>query len=79
MQRGEPVDALRGAELLVLVVVRRAVHLGHRHVGGGGKLAGQLVPGGRQPLAVAAPRGKELDEGDAAPDLVFEAVLVEEP
>merc|ERR1719277_379870 len=41
VQRGEPVDALRGAELLVLVVIRRAVHLGHRHVGGGGKLAGQ--------------------------------------
>ena len=79
MQRGEPVDALRGAELLVLVVVRRAVHLGHSHVGGGGKLAGQLVPGGRQPLAVAAPRGEELDKGDAAPDLVLEAVLVEEP
>ena len=79
VEGGEPVDTLGVAQLLVLVAVRSAVHLGDRHALYVGVLVGQLGPDGRQALAVAAPGGKELDKGDAAPDLALEAVLVEEP
>lgn len=67
-----------GAEFLVLVVVRRAVHLGHRHVVHGGELGGELVPRGRQSLAVAAPGREELDDGHAASDRALEGVFVQE-
>ena len=41
-------------------------------------LAGELVPRGRQPLAVTTPGREELDEGHAAADLALEGVLVQE-
>jgi hypothetical protein len=63
------------AELLVLVVVRRAVDLGD----GDGVVAlilrGQLLPDGREPLAVAAPRRKELDQRHAALDGVLQGAI----
>uniref|UniRef100_A0A0K8RM87 Putative thioredoxin/protein disulfide isomerase n=1 Tax=Ixodes ricinus TaxID=34613 RepID=A0A0K8RM87_IXORI len=49
-----------------------AVHLGNLHLGPGRKLARQVVPGRRQPLAVAAPGGKELDKGHALGHHTFE-------
>lgn len=64
------VDALVAAQALRL----GAVHLGHFD-GGAGILDGQIVPGGRHALAVAAPRRKELDNRHARCGGVLEAVL----
>ena len=65
VEGGEAVDALGVAEVLVVVLVGRAVDLGDLDAGDTGELGGQLVPGGREPLAVAAPRRVELDESHA--------------
>ena len=53
------------AQLLVLVVVGCAVDLGDGDGVVVGVLAGQLVPGGGEALAVAAPGSEELHEGHA--------------
>ena len=41
------------------------------------ELLGQLLPGGSQPLAVAAPGGVELNKGDPSLGLLLEVVLVQ--
>jgi hypothetical protein len=58
-------------DLDVVQLVGRGVHLGDDHVGAGRVLLGQLVPDGRQLLAVAAPWGIELDQ------YVFSRVLAQ--
>jgi hypothetical protein len=58
LERGEALDALGGAELLVGIVV--AVHGGN--VGQPVQVAGGLLVGRLEVLAVAAPRRIELDD-----------------
>ncbi len=53
------------AEVLVLVVGGGAVDFGDDDALDAFKLPGQVVPGGGKALAVAAPGGEELHEGNA--------------
>lgn len=73
-ESGIALHLLVDADLLVLR--RRAINLGNFHVGLRLlRFSGQLLPGGLQFLAVAAPRGIELDEGDALGDRLVELLL----
>ncbi len=76
---GEPCDALLAAQLLVLAVGAGAVHLGHGDGVAVGVRLRQVLPDGRQLLAVAAPRREELDHRHADDlDCVLEVVLVQD-
>ena len=63
IQSGESVDLVLVAQVLVDVVVGRAVDLGDDDAVDVGELIAQLFPGGRESLAVAAPGSEELDKG----------------
>ena len=62
-KKAKPTYPLLVAKVLVVVLLGGAVHLGDGDAGLALELGAQLVPGGRETLAVAAPRRVELNEG----------------
>merc|ERR1719237_1596266 len=72
---GEAVDAMGAAELPVCIPVGGAVHVANGHLGIVFVFLGKFLPGRCQPLAMATPGSKELDEGDPSFDFGVKVVL----
>merc|ERR1719458_1141795 len=75
VESGEAVDAMGAAELSVCIPVGGAVHVANGHLGIVFVFLGKFLPGRCQPLTMATPGSKELDEGDPGFDFGVKVVL----